>query len=66
MRFEVSIFIKKMRKIDNLFEAVMTNLSKFTFPVYKTGPPFFSQSRKLEDPLSILIKTISFISFSQT
>ena len=55
-----------MRKIDNLFEAVMTNLSKFTFPIYKTGPPFLSQSRKLEDPLSILIKTISFISFSQT
>ena len=55
-----------MHKIDNLFEAVMPNLSKFTFPIYKTGPPFLSQSRKLEDPLSILIKTISFISFSQT
>ena len=63
--FDVSIVIKRIHRIDILLEAVMPNLFKFTFHIYKTGPPFLSQSRKLEDPFSILIKTILFISFSQ-
>ena len=64
-RFEVSVVIKRIHRIDILIEAVMPNVFKFTFRIYKTGPPFWSQSRKLEDPFSILIKTILFISFSQ-
>ena len=65
LSFVVSIFIKKMCTIDNLFEAVLPNILTFPFHCHKTAPPFLSQSRKLEDPFSILIKTILFISFSQ-
>ena len=58
LRIEVCIFIKKMLKIDNLFEAVIPNILTFPLLYHKTAPSFLSQSRKLQGVLKVSVTTL--------